>query len=81
MWLVTPAAITAEDRLRQKGMDVTPDSLAQQVKYDSEPVIVKDENKGCLKAFLITIVICCILPLIFFFILWGNIIWEVISDF
>ena len=81
MWLVTPAALTAEDRLRQKGMDVTPDNLAQQVVNDTEPVVVKDENKGCLKAFLITIVICCILPLIFFFILWGNIIWEVISDF
>ena len=81
MWLVTPAAITAEDRLRQKGMDVTPDSLAQQVKYDSEPIVVKDENKGCLKAILITIVICCILPLIFFFTIWGKMIMEVLSDF
>lgn len=81
MWLVTPAALTAEDRLRQKGMDVTPDNLAQQVVNDTEPVVVKDENKGCLKAFLITIVICCILPLIFFFILWGNIIWRVFTDF
>ena len=78
---MTPAAITPEDRLRQQGREVTPDNLAQQVVYDSEPIVVKDENKGCLKAFLITIVICCILPLIFFFILWGNIIWRVFSDF
>ena len=80
MWLVTPAAITAEDRLRQKGMDVTPDSLAQQVKYDSEPVIVKDETKGCLKAILITIAICCIVPLIFFFAIWGKIFLDVFGS-
>ena len=80
IWLVTPAAITPEDRLRQKGMDVNPDSLAQQVKYDSEPIVVKNENKGCLKAILIAIAVCCILPLIFFFSIWGKIIWELFSD-
>ena len=80
IWLVTPAANTPEDRLRQKGMDVNPDSLAQQVKYDSEPIVVKNENKGCLKAILIAIAVCCILPLIFFFSIWGKIIWELFSD-
>ena len=79
MWLVTPAALTPEDRLRQQGKDVTPDNLAQQVVYDSEPVVVKDENKGCLKGCLIVVVICCIMPLIFVFAIWGKIIWEMFS--
>ncbi|MBO7119377.1 MAG: PspC domain-containing protein [Bacteroidaceae bacterium] len=81
MWLVTPAALTPEDRLRQKGMDVTPDNLAQQVKYDSEPVIVKDENKGCLKGCLVAMILCILLPMIFFFTIWGKMIWGIISDF
>lgn len=80
MWLVTPAAITPEDRLRQQGKDITPDSLAQQVMDDSEPVIVKNENKGCLKAILITIAICCIVPLIFFFAIWGRMFMSIFSN-
>ena len=72
MWLVTPAAITPEDRLRQQGKEITPDSLAQQVMDDSQPIIVKNENKGCLKAILIVIAICAILPLIFILSLWGK---------
>ncbi len=66
MWLVTPAAITPEDRLRQQGREVTPDNLAQQVVNDSEPVIVKDENKGCLKAVLIVFGICVVIPLVLY---------------
>ena len=65
MWLVTPAALTAEDRLRQKGMDVTPDNLAQQVVNDSEPIVVKNENNGCLKAILIAICICILFYIIY----------------
>ena len=63
LWLVTPAAITPEDRLRQQGKEVTPDNLAQQVMNDSEPVVVKNENKGCLKAVLIAICVCLMIPL------------------
>ena len=37
-------------------------------------------KKGCLKAILIAIAVCCILPLIFFFSIWGKIIWELFSD-
>lgn len=81
MWLVTPAAITPEDRLRQQGKDVTPDSLAQQVKYDSEPVIVKDEKKGCLKAILIVIGICILIPIILFFTLWGRMLFSIFNSF
>ncbi|MBP3711989.1 MAG: PspC domain-containing protein [Bacteroidaceae bacterium] len=81
MWLVSPAALTPEDRLRQQGREVTPDNLAQQVKYDSEPVIVKEENKGCLKATLITICICIMVPLVLFFALWGKMFWSVFTDF
>ena len=81
MWLVTPAAITPEDRLRQQGKDITPDNLAQQVVCDAEPVVVKNENKGCLKAVLIVIAICCILPLIIFFTVWGKLFMEVLSGF
>lgn len=81
MWLVTPAAITPEDRLRQQGKDVTPDSLAQQVKYDSEPVIVKDEKKGRLKAILIVIGICILIPIILFFTLWGRMLFSIFNSF
>ncbi|MBO7137060.1 MAG: PspC domain-containing protein [Bacteroidaceae bacterium] len=77
MWLVTPAAITPEDRLRQQGKAITPENLTQQVMDDSEPIIVKNENKGCLKAILIIIGICIILPLIFFFVLWGKMFFNI----
>lgn len=81
MWLITPAALTPEDRLRQRGREVTPDNLAQQVKYDSEPVIVKDENKGCLKAVLIIIVICILVPITIFFVVWGKMFWTIFTGF
>ena len=64
LWLVTPAAITPEDRLRQQGKEITPENLTQQVMDDSQPIVVKNENKGCLKAVLIAIGIFCLLPLI-----------------
>ena len=70
MWLVTPAAITPEDRLRQQGKEITPDNLAQQVMNDSEPIVVKNENKGCLKAILIVIVICILIPIILILPFW-----------
>ena len=70
MWIVTPAAITPEDRLRQQGKDITPDNLAQQVVNDSEPIVVKNENKGCLKAILIVIGICAIIPVILILPFW-----------
>ena len=76
MWLVTPAAITPEDRLRQQGKDITPDNLAQQVMNDSEPIVVKNENKGCLKAILIVIGICALFPFIFVFTMWGKMLFH-----
>jgi phage shock protein PspC (stress-responsive transcriptional regulator) len=76
MWLVTPAAITPEDRLRQQGKDITPDNLAQQVVNDSEPIVVKNENKGCLKAILIVIGICALFPFIFVFTMWGKMLFH-----
>ena len=76
MWLVTPAAITPEDRLRQQGKEITPDNLAQQVMDDSEPIVVKNENKGCLKAILIVIAICAIFPFIFVFAIWGKMLFN-----
>jgi len=76
MWLVTPAAITPEDRLRQQGKEVTPDNLAQQVMDDTQPIVVKNENKGCLKAILIVIAICAIMPFIFLFSVWSKILFN-----
>ena len=81
MWLITPAALTPEDRLRQRGREVTPDNLAQQVKNDSEPIIVKDENKGCLKAVLIVIGICILVPITIFFVVWGKMFWTIFTGF
>ena len=77
LWLVTPAAITPEDRLRQQGKEITPDNLAQQVMDDSEPIVVKNENKGCLKAILIVIAICAIFPFIFVFAIWGKMLFNI----
>ena len=76
MWLVTPAALTPEDRLRQQGKAITPENLTQQVMDDSEPIIVKNENKGCLKATLIIIGICAIIPFIFFFSIWCKLLFN-----
>ena len=78
VWLVTPAALTPEDRLRQQGKEITPDNLAQQVKEDLEPVIVKNENKGCLKAILIIIAIFCTLPMIFLFSVWSKMLFSLL---
>ena len=81
VWLVTPAAITPEDRLRQQGKDITPDNLAQQVARDAEPVVVRNENKGCLKAILIVLGICVVLPVIALFFIWlgtfGGILFDI----
>ena len=76
LWLVTPAAITPEDRLRQQGKEITPDNLAQQVMDDSQPIVVKNENKGCLKAILIVIGICALIPFIFVFTMWGHMLYH-----
>ena len=76
MWIVTPAAITPEDRLRQQGKDITPDNLAQQVVNDSEPIVVKNENKGCLKVILVIIGICALFPFIFVFTMWGKMLFH-----
>lgn len=81
LWLVTPVAITPEDRLRQRGMEITPNSLAQQVKDDSEPVVVKGENKGCLISCLVVVGICILLPFIFIISIWGKVLWEMFCNF
>lgn len=66
MWLVTPAALTPEDRLRQQGKEITPENLTQQVKEDSQqPVIpVKEKHRGCLIAVIIVLAIIFVLPII-----------------
>lgn len=76
VWLVTPAALTPEDRLRQQGREVTPDSLAQQVVSDAEPIVVKEESKGCLKGLLVVLAICVVLPLI----IWGWMMLKVFAN-
>lgn len=76
MWLVTPAAITPEDRLLQQGKEVTPDNLAQQVMSDSQPVVVQKENKGCLKALLIILALCAIIPFLVIFAIWGKLLFH-----
>jgi hypothetical protein len=76
MWLITPAAVTSEERLRQQGKDVNPDNLAQQVVDDSQPIIVEKENNGCLKGILVVIVICILVPAIMALIIWGRFVWH-----
>ena len=76
VWLVTPAALTPEDRLRQQGREVTPDSLAQQVVSDAEPIVVKEESKGCLKGLFVVLAICVVLPLI----IWGWMVLKVFAN-
>ena len=56
--------------------EITPENLTQQVMDDSEPIIVKNENKGCLKAILIVIGICAIMPFIFLFSIWSKILFN-----
>ena len=80
VWLVTPAAITPEDRLRQQGKDITPDNLAQQVARDAEPVVVRNENKGCLKAILIVLGICVVLPVIVLLFIWFGVFGGILFD-
>lgn len=73
MAILLPVAKTPEDRLRMKGVDVTPQSLAQEVMDDSRRNEVRNENQevvnragGCiLKGCLISIALLLIIPLVF----------------
>lgn len=75
MWLVTPAALTPEDRLRQQGKEITPENLTQQVKEDSQQMVMpaKDTHRGCLIAIIIAFVIIFVVPIIAFFGTFGRI--------
>lgn len=70
LWLVIPEALTPEDRLRQRGMEITPDNLVLQVKNDSQPVVVQKKGNGCLKTILVILLFGLLLPLIFVFLFW-----------
>ena len=43
---------------------------------DSEPIVVKNENKGCLKAILIVIAICAIFPIVVVLTIWSKILFN-----
>ena len=75
MWIVTPAALTPEDRLRQQGKEITPENLTQQVKEDSQQMVMpaKDTHRGCLIAIIIAFVIIFVVPIIAFFGTFGRI--------
>jgi len=70
--ILLPVAKTPEDRLRMKGVDVTPQSLAQEVMDDSRRNEVRNENQevvnragGCiLKGCLVSIALLLIIPLV-----------------
>jgi len=74
MWLVTPAALTPEDRLRQQGKEITPENLTQQVKEDSQQMVMpaKETHRGCLIAIIIAFVIIFVIPIIAFISMFGR---------
>lgn len=80
MWLVVPAALTPEDRLRQQGKQITPENLTQQVKEDSQQMIMpaRETHRGCLIAIIVVLVIIFVVPFIAvlstFFKMWMNMI-------
>ena len=70
--ILLPVAKTPEDRLRMKGMEITPQNLAQEVVDDSRRNEVRNENQevvnkagGCiLKGCLVSIALMLIIPLV-----------------
>lgn len=66
LWLLAPAALTPEDRLRMQGKEITPENLAQQVKEESQqPIIARDHRRvagGCLKTLLIFLGVIFMFP-------------------
>ncbi len=78
--VLLPVAKTPEDRLRMKGMEVTPQSLAQEVMDDSKRMEMRNENQqvvnragGCiLKGCLISIGLMFIIPLVLLLILFFS---------
>ena len=74
MWLVTPMAITPEDRLRQQGKEITPENITQQVKEDSQQMgtPARNTHRGCLIAIIIAFIIIFVVPFIAFFCMFGR---------
>ena len=72
MCIIVPEARTAEDRLRMKGADVTPENINAQVISDTtgddtvQPTQSSSSSGGgCLKALLMVILFFCALPFLF----------------
>lgn len=70
LWFIIPEARTAEDRLRMKGCEVTPENINEQIISDSTPDkptrhASTSNNGGCLRALLFFFIILCCLPAIF----------------
>lgn len=72
--IIVPEARTAEDRLRMKGAEVTPENINAQVISDTKsedttqpkkPSSPSSSGGGCLKALLISILLICAMPFIF----------------
>lgn len=74
LWLLTPKAVTPEDRLKMKGKDVNPQTLADEILNDtqdcaSQPAPAKRASGGCATmagGCLLSILVIMALPLLIF---------------
>lgn len=85
LWLIVPMAVTAEDKLRMKGISVTPDNLNRQITMDhdvqnNQRTSGSSKGSGCLRFLFVVFVIfplaCTIILLIFPFIAMLGVIGE-----
>lgn len=70
MWLIVPAVVTPEDRLRMHGRKVTPNNIRQQVMSDAESSAAntgasqtQQAHPGCLRVLLTLLLAALLLPL------------------
>lgn len=64
LWVILPVANNAEDKLRMKGEEVTPENINRVIIDESSNTSRTTNNGGCLKAILIFIIILLCLPFV-----------------
>ncbi len=79
LWILVPVARTPEDRLRMKGIPVTPENLNQEMLNVQQIGPVNNSGGKCLLYLLIFIGIISLIPFIRIFDIWFRMIWQFFS--
>ena len=64
LWLLVPAAHTPEERLRMKGIPITPENLNQEILRQSEPVQEENSRKVWIAILVILVILSFFVPIL-----------------